>query len=240
MAEFVTRNGTIISHPENFSVREDHNAPVPGARRRGPVVTEAGGAAPGDPFLEALIDGLDQGDVDLHDTFELTPRQPVSERRRAGVDIAAEPASVSIVVEEGMRAALLVERDGVYEWILAEEPEAGEAPVRRRGADSSGGQSSGGPRTLTFRIGAEPGRAPPTESRRRSLLGPIVDGLIDKARVIVVKFVAGELVDFARNRLEEGIRPGLISMQSENPADWVVGKRRKSICPATGPAGCCC
>ena len=224
MAEFVTRNGTIISHSDTFTVSESQGPVVPEARRRGPVATEGAGSASADPFLAALADGFDQGDVDVHETFDLTPRQPVSERRSAGEDIAPEQASISIPVEDGMRAALLVERDGVYEWILPEESEAGAAPVRRRGFESPGGERAAGQRTLTFRIGG--GQRPETATRpqRRNLLGPLVDGLIDKARVIVVRFVAGEIVNYARNRLEESIRPGLISMQSENPADWVVGE----------------
>lgn len=229
MAEFVTRNGTLISHPETFTVREDQSTPAPGARRSGSVAPEGAGSVRGDPFLAALVDGLDQGDVDLHDTFELTPRQPVSERRSAGVDIAPEPANISIAVEEGEQAALLVERDGVFEWVLPEEsegggPGGGAAPVRRRGLESARGESPGGPRTVTFRIGGGPSTGSETGRQRRNLLGPLVDGLVDKARVIVVRFVAGKIVDYARNRLEESIRPGLISMQSENPADWVVGE----------------
>jgi len=197
------------------------------------------GSAPADPFFAALADGLDQGDVDLYETFELTPRQPVSERRSAGEAVAPEPASLSIPVEDGEQAALLVERDGVFEWILPEESETGESgngeePVRRRGLESSSSESAGGARRLTFRIGG--GTRPETATRpqRRNLLGPIVDGLIDKARIIVVKFVAGKIVNYARNRLEEDVRPGLISMRSENPADWVVGDRPQVELPDDG------
>ncbi|MEM1047353.1 MAG: CHAT domain-containing protein, partial [Pseudomonadota bacterium] len=56
--------------------------------------------------------------------------------------------------------------------------------------------------------------------------------LIDKVRVYVVKYLAGKAVDFARNRIDDKVVPGLIRLDSDDPDTWTFDRSGAVTLPA--------
>jgi hypothetical protein len=210
MQESVTRKGTRIRHPAGEKVEErlDTALPGPTARRRAGVAEDDTGAA-------ALLQGLSADpNVSLHDAFALAPA-PAERRAEAGV-----PTEVEVEVGEAERAALLLERDGVYEWRL---PEDREGQVRRRSGETAGR------RRLLFRLDAPAAPARRGGAPRRGLIEFVSGQVADRLRAYVIKFVARTTVSGAARFLERNVKPGLVVMADDDPENWRVAPDQPSI-----------
>ncbi|MEM1047831.1 MAG: hypothetical protein AAGL24_16860, partial [Pseudomonadota bacterium] len=209
MAEHITRNGTRISISGGFSIQEeDPVGDEASPRRRSGSMPglEAIAAAPDARPLNALFSGLAEQNIGLFDVIAIAPpNETAGPRRRVADDATAEPPTIEVPVEAGEGAAILIERDGAFEWVLPEPPL--QESVRRAGTET-------GRRHAVFRLGRR--RAPGgTESAsRRGIVDWLAGELIDKVRVYVVKYLAGKAVDFARNRIDDKVVPGLIRLDS--------------------------
>ncbi len=155
----------------------------------------------------ALVEALRTDDFVVVDRIDLTPR------RGRGLD-GPEPANragtveLDVDVPAGDDAVVLLERDGVYSWHLPVD-----ASVRTRSIDP-------GPRTVSFALSVQPERPrrprPRSRSRAvdapatridRGLLGDLAHGAL---QAIVLRFAAPLLVDKVVERLESGVRTGLV------------------------------
>lgn len=219
MAELVTRKGTRISFSDAFSIREESPAEddAPARRRSGSdpgleSISDAPDARP----LNALFSGLADQNLALFDVIAIEPPdRTTAPRRRVADESTALPPTIEVPVEGGEGAAILVERDGAFEWLLP-EPRVQES-VRRSGAET-------GQHYAVFRLGA--GRPPVGQesTARRGVVDWLAGQLIDRVRVYVVKYLAGKAVDFARNRIDDKVVPGLIRLDSDDPDTWTFDR----------------
>jgi hypothetical protein len=170
--------------PETVEIRQR-----PSARR---------GRSRSSPESDALDLALEEAGLTVEAEIELVPTAaPAGSRRRRSVDPVAETApKVKVEVAPGESALLLVETEGgVFAWVEPDE----RGSVRRSAAPS-----------LTFSLTSGEGRS--GRRGRRGALSWIGDRLIEPLRVRVLRFAAGEAIDFAVDKIE-GDRPfGLVDM----------------------------
>lgn len=170
----------------------------------------------------ALIDALQSDDFVVVDRIDLTPRRardldgPKPPNRRGTV-------SLDVDVPAGNDAVVLLERDGVYSWHL---PIADEERTR---------SVEPGPRTVSFSLSVQP-EAPARPSRRsrslatrtvgadRGLLGDLAHGAL---QAVVLRYAAPAIVGTVVERLEAGVRTGLVhvtggSLDAWHPVDSIA------------------
>ncbi len=155
---------------------------------------------------DILVSALQDADLDLVQTVDLTPRRS----RDLGAPADATPGTVQLEVDvpPDEDAVVLLERDGVYSWHLPVEPE-----TRTRSLDP-------GPRTRRFEIDVQPGPAGPPQDdgrRDRGLLGSVIEGA---AHALVFKFVAPAILEKAIEKMEDQVKPGLVHLTGPDVADW--------------------
>lgn len=227
MAESVTRSGTTIRHPDwSEVVSGNTNSGASDRRRTSPdnerISSETGA-------IDALLEGLSSQGASLSESFSIAPLQPDQEVDRRSVD-RAEATLVEVKVEPGEEAVLLIEIDGVFEWRYSKSvDEIDPITGKRRGAGTES--------TRTFHLTRNSEAKTDDAPDRRGLLNWIAGGFIDRARVYVVKFMAEKTINFARKRLEESIRPGLVVMSGDDASSWIAKDRSTEIPqPADRPA----
>lgn len=185
-------NGIIIEFDDSeWTAHEVRPGPAlrgsPRGLPRGPVLLGVGGAD--DPLTHALAgQGLERTEV-----FEVTPvrRGPASEPK------------IRVPVRPDEHAVVLVEREGVYTWIL---PEPASKGSRLRGG------SSFTPREEIFRLPAGPSH----HSR-----GVSVQGVAASVRALVFRFVARAITPVAIAFLERKVRVGLVELSGIDPRGWL-------------------
>lgn len=193
--------GVTVTAPPDIVVRIDGAAgPDPG--KRGPVRPSGPVALPQAPADAALDDALvaairGQG-IDLIQTLELGT---IGGTRRSG---GADPAHVAVDVGANEDAVLLVEQDGVYQWIVADAPGI---PARRGRAPTG--------RTVAFTVPLTPPDA--GAAGRRSLIGDIVLGRI---KAWVFRFVAHAVVAGGAKLVESHVVTQLVQIAGLDPAQW--------------------
>ena len=185
-------DGIRISAPAGVTVE-----PVP--------VTRAG---PADVVVRALSDE----EVTVVTSAALAPAPPRKGATRA--PRPAEPSQVSVPVAPGERAIVLVERDGVYEWILPRS-ERRRAPTRAR----AGGAE------LVFSVAPDGAGGAPTRG--------VVSGLA--AVVHVLKFPTHLVGDLAVRHLERNVKTGLVHVTGSSLDKWRITARLPAL-PKSRPA----
>jgi hypothetical protein len=166
----------------------------------------------------ALIEALRGDDFVVVDRIDLTPR------RNRDLDAPGAPkppnrrgtVSLDVKVPAGNDAVVLLERDGVYSWHLP----VGDEP-RTRSAEP-------GPRTVSFSLSVQP-QPPAGPSRRtrslhaptmgadRGLLGDLAHG---RLQAIVLRYAAPAIVGGVVERLESGVRTGLVHVAGGTLDAW--------------------
>ncbi len=199
-----------------------------GGRRRAP------GASPAPIALneeEAIVGALEAQQLDLVDAIPLAaaPTPAAGRRRRRGEPTAPAGGTteVDLTVPLGPdeAAAVLVERDGVYEWHLmgAEGPApAAPAPGKRRRRGATTEPVHAPTRTAQFRIAVSPAesvRAPGARRRRGSLLAAIG---ADRVVAFVFRFASRPILGGATRFLERNVREGLVHITGADPATWTT------------------
>ena len=153
----------------------------------------------------ALVEALRNEDFVVVDRIDLTPQ------RTRGLDEPGPPprrgtVSLDVDVPAGNDAVVLLERDGVYSWHLPAD-----AQERTRSLDP-------GPRTVSFSLPVQPGPPAPAARRARTvkapstgadrgLLGALAHGAL---QAIILRFAAPAIVGKVVERLEAGVRTGLV------------------------------
>jgi len=215
MAEFVRRSGVRVHTPPTLTVEDfDESGPVRGRRRR-PVsdddvlgLGDSDGPVPPDAVAASLADEFELVDViPIAPTVEPTS---VSGRRTRGAEPVPgrSPVAFDIDVAEGESAVVLVEQDGVYNWVTGTEAVA-----------PSSGRRRGGPatRTLHFEVDAHAR----SDKRRPTLQrGFASDLVLRRMRAFVFRFAAGIVVGQVVRRLEREIHRGLVLVEGTDPAKW--------------------
>lgn len=152
-----------------------------------------------------LVAALQDSDLDLVQTVELTPR------RSKDLAAPAAPGTVQLDVDVSadQDAVVLVERDGVYSWHLPVD-----TGRRTRSLEP-------GPRTRRFEIDVHPvpGTVATTTDARhdRGLLGHVVEGA---AHALVFRFVAPALVGKAVEKMEAHVTTSLVHITDTDVSGW--------------------
>ncbi len=163
MQESVTRKGTRIRHRDGDNIEErlDIALAAHSTRRRTGVEEE-------DADTTALVRGLTvDPNIVLHDAFVIFHK---TAGRRAE---AKSPTEVEVDVSEEERAAILLERDGVYEWRI---PVDRDGVVKRRSGETTGR------RRLLFRLEMTEAPASPGAWSRRGLIDFVSGQATDRLR----------------------------------------------------------
>jgi len=154
----------------------------------------------------ALVEALRTDDFVVVDRIDLTPQRS---RDLGGPAPANRVGTVKLDVDvpAGNDAVILLERDGVYSWHLPVD-----AAERTRSIDP-------GPRTVSFALSVQPERprrprprsrgldGPGAEPADRGLLGDLAHGVL---QAIMLRFAAPVIVGKVVERLESGVRTGLV------------------------------
>lgn len=238
--EQVTRaSGVVVQVPEGLAVTDA--TPRPAGRRRGGAPRRAIVDAPpprhdGDE-LSAVVAGLEADDMTVLDIIPLGTTvertAPTGRRRRGAAPPPAAPGDTALTVplEPGEDAVVLVEQDGLYTWHFPDPAPtpAGTAAHRRRG----GAAVSRPAGRAVFTIPLAATQTPAARRRRggwkKLLLGPV--------RAIVVKFAARATLKAAIRFQERNVRPGLVAMDGPDPTAWTDLERLDATSlPADRPA----
>jgi len=180
----------------------------------------------------ALVEALRTDDFVVVDRIDLTPRRA---RDLDGPAPANRAGTVRLDVDvpAGNDAVVLLERDGVYSWHLPVD-----ASERTRSIDP-------GPRTVSFALSVQPERPSRPRQRSRSLdapgpgadrglLGDLAHGVL---QAIVLRFAAPVIVDKVVERLEAGVRTGLVHVTGGTLEAWKpVGSIAEVGLPTDRPA----
>ncbi len=194
---------------KNVAVSDEVRMSVPSWVRVDEVRLTRGGR--GDPVVGALGDA----DITVAATAALAPAAPTRATTRSAR--AAEPTQVTVRVAPDERAILLVERDGVYEWVL---PEAEHPDRATRGGGRGGAQ-------LVFQV--SPGTRADSPTRGLSL------GSVATAVVHVLSFPSHLVGDLAVRYLERKVTPGLVNITGSSLDKWRKTERLPKL-PSDRPA----
>ncbi|WP_326534995.1 DUF7379 domain-containing protein [Pseudorhodoferax sp.] len=216
------RPSGLIVEPRGGAVAEAA-LPLPRAAAAAP---RRRGAAPSVPATEeaAVVAAFEDQQLELVEAVPLVPPPAPAATRRRGA-ATAQPAAVDLTVPlaPGESAAVLVERDGVYEWLLAGAEGTAPLPAasgtrRRRGAAAP---AAAAPRTLRFTVALAPAAAPAAAAparrgglRRRLGLG--------RAVAYVFRFVARPVLGATAQLLERQVSEGLVHVRAADPQQWVA------------------
>lgn len=186
-----------------------------GAAKRG--VGARAAVAPGDGSV--LIDALAGQDMLLLDAIPLS--RPTAPRQRArGVAAKAASVTLDVPLKADERAAVLLEDEGEYRWIISEQElgppaAAARAPKRGRGARAAPLRQA----RFTIRIEATP-PAPLPAKHSAAARGWIADKLAGKVTAFVFRFAAKLIGPQVVRYFERDVRQGLIAMNSADAERW--------------------
>lgn len=204
MATISRSSGLRIEVPEGFVLlKEPTTSSVTSreARRHGPRPLPVE-AEPPPPLIEALanqeMQTIDSVVLDVTPETAGAVRAALPMERTVGL-------AVDISAEEG--AVVLIEQDGVYSWHLPDEV-TGAAVRRTRGP---------GKREARFSITL--GR-PASDAKEFKKRGFVSDFIVGRVRAYVLKFVVEWGTKKLMHYLERNVQPGLVNMNSANPAEW--------------------
>ena len=188
-------------------------------RRAAPTATRRGvrqAAAPDANLTsdEALLRALTSQELTPTHEFTIAPTTRGAQRQRR-IAAAPKPASVDVAVDvnPSENAVVLVERNGEYTWHYP-APRPAKRRAGRRGLTGTAGTRG----EVTITITLPPVPRTRTAAGRRSL--SVGSAVKDKARAIVLKFVARTSAGVAMRFLERNVQRGLIVMDSDNPREW--------------------
>lgn len=160
------------------------------------------------PERAALAEALTEAGFEVAAEFEL--------RDKPDVGFTTGAASVSVRVGPGESAVLLVENAGeLFAWGYPET--SGPGPGL--------GLAGDGARVLTFSLaGAAPALGVAGPLRRRGpIMGWVMDKLIGRVLVHVLRFVAEKTIDLAVRKIEGDNVSGLVSL-AEGVKTWIPGR----------------
>jgi hypothetical protein len=149
--------------------------------------------------MATLSAGLADSGLSVAADVVLTPPRGATRPMRTLEDTTP---SVVVDVGPGEGAVVLVQANGIYTWVQADEV----PPAQRRRAR----------RQVRFAIAALP-----TGVRRRGILTEwLTDLVVDQIRVTIFKFVGRWTASTLAMRLEASIVPTLLIMRGVDPAGW--------------------
>jgi hypothetical protein len=176
---------------------------------------------------EAIVAAFGDQQLELVEAIPLEAPAPAGPRTRGATRGGVGPRGdvrINVPVSSEETAVVLVERDGVYEWLL--DGTEGPAPVapppgpRSRGARKAAPSAT---RTLTFSVAIPEAPAPAAPVTRGASRGGLLRKLgVGKVVAYVFRFVARKVLKGLMKFLERGVREGLVHIQSPDPATWVT------------------
>ncbi|MEJ0100678.1 MAG: hypothetical protein WDO12_13555 [Pseudomonadota bacterium] len=188
------------------------------------------GAAPAQAVLseqDAIVAAFGEQQLDLVEAIPLEAPTAGTPRARGAAPRGVGPhgdVRINVPVRKDETAVVLVERDGVYEWIL--DGEQGAPPATTPPAPRSRGATRAVPafhRTLSFSISLPPAAAP-AKPAGPATRGAVSDALLKmvggKVVAYVFRFVMGKAVKGLTKLLERSVREGLVHINSLDPASW--------------------
>jgi hypothetical protein len=160
-----------------------------------------------------LLAALAAQEMTIVDEVELQPGpEPTPARRGAPTRPQSESAMIELELEPDEGAVVLLEQDGLYSWHFPSQVEQAPPPTSR---GRRGLMPAAKTARFTLEFQREPASAPAPQQR-----GLIKDFLIERARAVVLKFVAHVAVEKAIEVLERNVRRGLVIMDSDEPQQW--------------------
>ncbi|HEX9889019.1 MAG TPA: CHAT domain-containing protein [Nitriliruptorales bacterium] len=229
MADFVRQSGVRIRTGRSLVVSEAVAPPRPpaGRRRRSSVDATAADAVEPAAVAASLAEALDV--VDLFTVVPTVEPTEVSGRRRRGAPAAPGRSSIELDVDvaEDESAVVLVEQDGVYNWVIGTEAPPAAGPARRRRGSGPTGH------TIHFEVSAHA-----RSDRRRPTLrrGFVSDLVLRPITAVVFKFAAGVVVGQVVRRLEQDVHRGLVHVTDPDPATWTDVEPEEVALPGDRPA----
>jgi hypothetical protein len=193
MAETQTPHGTLVRHPDAVSIvpsRLDVGDAAATLRRRS-ASQDTARDRPDE--LEIIVAAAEAQEMAVADAFEIAPPAGLDRRRRTADTRGSVEVEVSLAA--GEEAVLLLESEGVYAW---QRPEPAPVVARRRRTAT--------PR-LRFRVPLYEAEPPAGPQRRSWITDRLVGAIVEPIRAVVLKFVAGKVIDIATGRLDERVSP---------------------------------
>lgn len=227
-------SGLTITVPPTYHVVEPPAAETP--RRRGSQRPFGPVSIPSDTAAtsaeqDAIIAALEAQGMQVFDRVELAPVSApsstgASRGRRVSTSSAVE-FSADLAAHED--AVLLLEQDGLYAWKFADTIEATPAQPARRG-----GRTGPALKRVKFSVELATASSATREQAKRSVIG---DFILDKVKVIVLKFAARIAVGQAIKFLERNVSKGIRTMGALDPQQWKLVDSLATIqLPTTRPA----
>jgi hypothetical protein len=161
---------------------------------------------------DAIIEALEQQEMQLLDTASVEPEPSAARRAVAAAGELEGRAEISMEVDPNESAVLLLEQDGFYSWTLPAETESVTAPRELRGARTVAPK-----RRLIFRIDVPTAKSAPAGPSRR---GFVKDFICARIRTFVFKFAAHVMVEHGMRFLERNVHKGFVRISSADPAQW--------------------
>lgn len=230
MATSERSSGVRVQFPDTFEI-VDAAAPPPRTRRvRRPSEAPLLPSDPGERAAEhdALLSALGNQEMTHVDTIPLVPKieatPPGGRRLRAAPSVAARQSmQLSVDLEPGESAAVLVEQDGLYSWILPTRVGPAQ-PVtsrtrRTRGGANAAARTAPMGRVADFTIDVRASSSPASAKASRGVISHFVYGHV---RAFVLKFVVARAVGKAVSVLEQHVRTGLVLIDDLDPAKWLA------------------
>lgn len=216
MKQFTMSDGSIVfSVPDSASDVEPLQLEQPRSRRRGAAGSDAGAS----PELARVLEALTADEpLDVEQRRALVTgftvdvgKGATQPRRRGAASAKSESLDIDVTLKPGEGAVVLIEKDGAYEWQFPQK--VAHRQQRRR----PGGPAYVEAKIASFRIPIGEGTAPRTRRGGTRMFGGVVSSFIkDKVVGFVLKFVARKAVGALSRRLEKGVSPGPVVIESES------------------------
>jgi hypothetical protein len=209
-----------VTYPDTYGVGPRRRAP--GGRAAGPSAwTQPAG--PTNEVSAVLLEAFAAQGMALVEPFELvpaTPAAPTGQRGQAGLagrqPNRAGKVQVSLDLQQGRDAVILLEQDGLFSWQLPTGHDTAE---------------------VRFEIDVRPAIPARPSARARPALGPFGDVVVGRLKAYVLtfasRFVPGAIMTF----LERDTIPGLVLMTGKDVRNWThVDNLSQVKLPAGRPA----
>ena len=123
--------------------------------------------------------------------------------------------SFQVDLKEDEKAVVLFEQNGMYVWQhVPKQQTTGNAEDRAL-------RGGVGQQTAVFEISFSDAAISPESAQQRGVIADALKEFVfDKVKAFVLKFVVGKTVEIVGRRLENNVKPGIISITSEDPASW--------------------